>query len=114
MAEISEIIDRHVVAITPDTSVKAARRLAQNSRVSMLPVILDGILVGLIEVSSLPQHGDDNLVRGVMLKPVFVEEASSLDDARKLIIEHGLSRLPVVDSSKSMHCIGTISSSALI
>ncbi len=114
MAELSEIVDRHIVAINPDASVKAARQLAQNSRVSMLPVVSDGMLVGLIEVSSLSQHSDDDLVRGVMLKPVFVEEMGSVEDARKLIIEHGLSRLPVVDSSKNMRCIGTISSSDLI
>lgn len=113
-SSLSGMVDRHLVAITPEASVKAAKQLAQNSRVSMLPVISNSRLVGLVEITILSQQGDDKTVGSVMQKPVFIEEVGRVEDARKLIIEHGLSRLPVVDSAKSMRCIGTISSSDLI
>ena len=114
MAALSGMVDRHIVAITPDASVKSARQLAHSSRVSMLPVISDSKLIGILEVSKLSQQDDSKAVSSVMLKPVFVEEGGSLEDARKLIIEQGLSRLPVVESAESMRCVGTISSSDLI
>lgn len=112
--QLSSIVDRKIVAVAPEASVGSAKRLAQNSRVSMLPVLSNGKLVGLVEASSLSGENDAKTVGSIMQKPVFIEENGSMEDARKLITEHGLSRLPVVDSPKSMMCVGTLSSSDLI
>ena len=111
---LSEIVDRKLVAVSPETSVGAAKKLAHNSRVSMLPVVSGNRLVGMVEIEPIAGKDDQLKVSQIMKKPVFVEQTGTLEDARKLIIEHGLSRLPVVDSARSMMCIGTISSSDLI
>ena len=111
---LSSIVDRKLVAIAPDASVGAAKKLAHNSRISILPVVSNKKLVGVIEIESISYKNPDMKVSEVMGKPVFVEESAMLEEARKIIIKKGLSRLPVVDSAKSMICVGTISSSDLI
>ncbi len=109
---LADVIDRNIVAITPEASLKAAKQLARNSGVSVLPVISEGKLVGVLDVSSL--RGDSGRVSSAMMHRIFIEESGSIEDARKMLIKCGLTRLPVVDSKKSMRCLGTVSSSDLI
>jgi CBS domain-containing protein len=111
---LSGIVDRRLVAISPDASVGAAKKLAHNARVSMLPVVSNNKLVGTVEIESIAYKDAQIKVKEVMVKPIFVEETAPLSEARKIIIKHGLSRLPVVESAESMTCVGTISSSDLI
>ncbi len=109
---VADVVDRHIVAISPEATLKTAKQLARNSGVSVLPVISEGRLVGVLDVSSL--HGDSGRVSGAMMDPIFVEEGSSREDARRTLLKHGLARLPVVDSKEGMRCLGTVSSSDLI
>ncbi len=111
---VSGAIDRRLVAVSPDASLGAARKLAKASRVSVLPVISDNRLVGVLDIEASLAGNDGDKVSSMMVKPVFVEANAKSDEARKLMIKHGLARIPVVDSAASMKCIGTVSSTDLI
>lgn len=45
---VREIMQRHVVTVTPDTTVEAAVRVAQEKKVGSLPVVEDGKVVGIL------------------------------------------------------------------
>ncbi len=114
MDRVSDRMDKRIVAVSPNATVASARMLANNSRVGMLPVVSDRKLVGMIDVNTIPEYDDTKKVSAVMKKPLFVEEGKSIDEARKILIGCGIPRLPVVDSSVGMKCVGTVSSSELL
>ena len=111
---VSDVLDRRLVAVSPNTSLEAARRLSATSNVDLLPVLLDGRLVGIVLKEDLDRHAAASKVSEIMKKPVFVLRDADLNEARKLVISHNLSRIPVVDSRFGMMCIGTVSSTALV
>lgn len=115
---LSQIMNRHLVAVSPNTSIGSAIKLMKSSNVDLLLVLQDGKLVGTVDDSSLADvHLTDTSVApvsGVMREPWCLEEKDSIDNAVKYVIEHNLSRLPVVSSKKSMQCTGTVSSTELV
>ena len=45
---VAEIMEKHVVTVTPDTTVESAVALAQEKRVGSLPVVEDDRVVGIV------------------------------------------------------------------
>ena len=115
---VSQIMNRHLVAVSPNTSIWNAIKLMKSSNVDLLLVLQDGRLMGIVDDAALADiHLTDASaapVSGIMQEPLCLEEKSSVDDAVKYVIEHNLSRLPVVLSKKEMRCTGTVSSTELI
>ncbi len=93
-------IIRNVVTIAPDATVAEARELMRSRGISGLPVVEAGRLLGIVtrrDVSFAPDDGAR--VREVMTRePVTVGRDVTLDQARDLMWEHRIEKLPVVDS----------------
>ncbi len=114
---ISQIMDRHLVAVSPSTSIGSAEKLMKNSNVDLLLVLQDGKLVGIVAgaaFAGISGGASTAPVRSMMHEPWCMEESSSVNDAVKYVIEHNLSRLPIVSSKKSMQCTGTVGSTELV
>ncbi len=115
---LSQIMDRHFVAVSPNTSIGTAVKLMKSSNVDTLLVLQDGLLVGIVYETMLsditPSDISSAHVSSIMNEPWCLEEKSSVDDAVKYMIERNIARLPVVQSKKSMRCTGTVSSTDLI
>ncbi len=111
-------MDRNIVAVSPATTAKAAHKLAIISKAGLMPVLQSRKLVGLVSEHYVEKkdEGKSGISPGekIMMKPVFVDRGSCIEDARAIVISTGLSRLPVVDSRRNMLCIGTISSTKLV
>ena len=120
MNRVSEVMSRHVVTISGDTSChEAVRALAQN-RIRHLPVVdHDGRLCGIVTDRDLRHHlfapevfrsiGTEPVerllsqvpVRAVMSSPVTsVEAGAGLDEAAGVMREAGLGSLPVVEQGR--------------
>jgi CBS domain-containing protein len=115
--KLSQIMDRHLVAVSPHASIGAAAKLMKSSNVDLLLVVHDGALVGIVSESAfagVPDSDSAKPIEGIMQAPLCVEESSSINDAVKYLIEHDLGRLPVVSSKKSMKCAGTVGSTELV
>ena len=119
-ARISTLMSRRLVAVHPSTTVEVAVRLMKSSNVGMLPVIRDGILVGVVDDKLLLKYESEkgfslkDAVEGIMKKPVFVEMDKTIDFSVKYVIEHGLTRLPVVNNAFEMKCVGIVSATELL
>jgi CBS domain-containing protein len=111
-------MDRNIVAVSPATTAKAAHKLAIISKAGLMPVLQSRKLVGIVSEEQLgrciKEKSASTPVKKIMMKPVFVDRGSCIEDARAIVISTGLSRLPVVDSRRNMLCIGTISSTKLV
>lgn len=110
---IDKLVDSHIVSVTPTTKSSTALKLLQDSNLSIMPVLNDGVLVGIVSEEELKGRPGGE-VKGIMRKPLYIEMGKSIDYAIKYIMRNNIDRVPVVESSMGMRCIGTISSSALL
>ncbi len=132
---------RQVVTVTPESSIVDAARLMLEHKISGLPVVDDGNrLVGIISEHDLMRRGKtevraerthwlrlmtervnladesvrfhDRTVGELMTSdPVTIAETASLEEAARLIGEHGIKRLPVV---RDNHLVGIIARADLV
>ena len=118
---ISEIMDRKLVAVSKSTPIKAAVKLVRTSGVNTIPVLEDGKLVGIVGEDELlafvAKHGEKDQEQSVMViskKPVFAEQDDTIKDTIGKVVNNKLTRIPVVESSGNMRCVGIVSASELL
>ncbi|MDE1851863.1 MAG: CBS domain-containing protein [Candidatus Micrarchaeota archaeon] len=115
MPMISDLMERHIVGVSRSAKIGSVLKLMQTSRVSVMPVLEDGHLVGMVTRKCIEtDNGSHSVIGDIMSKPIFVEENDSHDKAVKEMIGHGISRVPVVNNRKDMHCIGIITSTDIV
>lgn len=114
-ATVKGLMDTNLVSVAPYAKASTAMKLLENSNLQIVPVMEGERLVGIIDADSLKEKGKESeSVRKLMQRPLFVEETSGIDYAIKYIMEHGISRVPVVESSIGMRCTGIVTASALL
>jgi acetoin utilization protein AcuB len=114
---VREYMTHKVVSVHPETGLNEARRLMRKYKVRRLPVIVDGRLGGIITDRDLRQASPspattlsmhelnyllDKLEVGeIMSKPaITVSPSAPLEEAARLMREHKIGGLPVVEESK--------------
>ena len=101
---VQEAMTSNPTAITPDTTVQDAARLMKSDDVGALPIVEDGRLTCVITDRDLAIRGvADGLdsatsVRELASKDVVtIDPQQSLEEAARLMAEHQIRRLPVVE-----------------
>jgi CBS domain-containing protein len=104
---VRDIMSRYVVTVTEDASVLEVARILAERRFSGLPVCgNDGSIVGMVSDSDLLAR-DGETVGEVMTRDVVsVSEDTDIREARALLIEKRLARLPVF---KGRELVGIVS-----
>lgn len=73
----------------------------QQRRVSGVPVVKKGEVVGMITRNDLLRNREEDQTALLMSRdPVVVSPESDIKDASRLLLEHGIRRLPVVEDGK--------------
>jgi CBS domain-containing protein len=123
---VKDWMTRNVVTITPDTTLPEAHCLITEKRVRRLPVVKDGLLVGIItlgDVRGAEPSGATSLSiweLNYLLSKVKIEEImnrnlitispnATISQAAGLMLEHKISGLPVVDNATGL--VGIITES---
>jgi acetoin utilization protein AcuB len=91
-----------VVSIEPKEPLAAARKLLESNGVRQLPVVHDGLLVGIITDRDLrAAAADASSVEEVMTRdPITIESSHSVDEAARLLRRCKVNALPVVDGDR--------------
>lgn len=127
--DVGAVMTKAVVTVDPSTSFKKCVRLMRMHGVGALPVVADGKLVGIVTMTDLMvkefrptvreryEHADGDrqplTAAGLMTHEVVtVAPADPVVVAVRLMFEHGINRLPVVDDAGSV--VGMISSSDVL
>jgi CBS domain-containing protein len=91
-------------AITPDTTAQEAARLMKSEDVGALPTVEDGRLIGVVTDRDLAVRvvaegrGPDTPVSEIASKDIVtIDPQQSLEEAARLMAEHQVRRLPVVE-----------------
>ena len=111
---IGHVMNHNFAAIAMHAGISAALKLLQGSNLSIIPVIDNERLVGIVRYEDLNSADNGKTVEHVMQMPLYIEKGTSIDNAIKYILKHKIGMVPVVESSIGMRCIGTVSSSELL
>jgi len=129
--DVVDVMTRNVLSVTPDTSVRAAALLMIDKRISGLPVVEDGVVVGVISEAdyvamdssrtwfSRALFGqEDGMLTGVekvsqlmSRNVVTIPVSSTVQDAARLMTRHNVNRLPVIENGGM---VGVVTRSDLI
>ena len=101
---VQEAMTSNPTAITPDTTAQEAARLMKTEDVGALPIVDDGRLTAVITDRDLATRllaegrGAETPVRDVASQDlVTIDPQQNLDEAARLMAEHQVRRLPVVE-----------------
>lgn len=112
-----KIASQPVLTISSDTSINEADRLLTEHGFKGCPVVKDGRLVGIISHRDLRKGLRNNLghapVKGFMTrKLVTASPEQSLSELRRLMVEHNIGRVPIVDQSDKL--VGIVTRSDIL
>lgn len=116
---VKEVASEEPKPLQEKNSLKEAGEKMRSLNADRLPVASGDRLVGAVEgkfperkAAGFGHDPETTLVRGIMSqKPYYCSENQSVDEAQKIMREHGLQFLPVVD--ENMRVIGVVSLSDL-
>jgi len=98
---VREIMVRDVASVTIPGSRDDVLRTLQDHKVSGVPVIKKGEVVGMITRTDLLKNREEDQTALLMTRdPVTIAPDSSIVEAAKLLIGHDFRRLPVVEGKK--------------
>jgi IMP dehydrogenase len=95
---------RDVITITPESSIQEASDIMDNEGISGLPVVKNGIIIGIIsrrDVKPIINSDAQRKVAEVMTEEVLtVPESITPDEALDIAYENKVERLPVVENGR--------------
>ena len=108
--KVQELMTTHVESITPNLHLRGAARKMKELGVGALPVIEEGNVVGIITDRDLAcfaiamgQDLNSATVNNFMTKEVVTCNADQeIDDAAKIMIDHHIRRLLVLDTNNNL------------
>ena len=99
---IERVMKRNVIKVSPDTSMTELKEVLRINRISGVPVLEEGRLLGIISIEDLIKalvEGDTQapVRKRMTTKPITVRESESVVEAVKRFAQHKVGRLLVVN-----------------
>ena len=114
MEKLSEVMSTDVQTISPDATIEEAAQEMRDGDFWVVPVVEDEELVGVITdrdiaIRAVAEGRDSSTpVREVMSEGVvWASEDDTVEDAARIMSDHQIRRLPIVDSEQ--HLVGIVS-----
>jgi CBS domain-containing protein len=109
MQKLSEVMTRSVQIISPEATIREAAQQMRGGDFGMLPVGEDDRMIGAISdrdiaIRAIAEGKESTTrVRDIMSDGiVWAYESDSVEDAARIMSEHQVRRLPVVDRDKRL------------
>jgi CBS domain-containing protein len=109
MQKLKDVMSRDVQVISPDGTIKEAAQHMRKGNFGMMPVGENDRMIGAISDRDIAIRavadgkGPSTTVREVMSEGiVWAYEDDSVDDAVKIMSEHQIRRLPIVNADKRL------------
>lgn len=99
---VVERMNRPVITITGETTVREALGIAEKRELRHLPVLdADGSLVGIVSEKDLLRANGEDPVEEIMTRDVVTAtEYTALEEAARIMADHKISSLPIVRDDK--------------
>ncbi len=98
-------------SLAPENTIEQALELMSRYRISGVPITVDGKLVGIITNRDIVfETNYTRLISEVMTKKNLITsvEGTTLDEAKKILKEHKIEKLPLVDNNNNLKGLITI------
>lgn len=109
MHKLNDVMSRDVLVISPDDTIREAAQQMRKGNFGMMPVGENDRMIGAISdrdiaIRAVGEGKDPSTkVRDVMSEGIiWAYEDDSVDDAAKLMSEHQIRRLPIVNADKRL------------
>lgn len=113
--EMIHIMTKHPETIHPDDTLAKAQEMMDAGRFRRLPVVKDGVIVGMLTERDLRQHRghlESTKVNATMSTPVLsVGPNTTVQEAARLMLHHKVGGLPVVEKGI---LVGVVTTSDMI
>ncbi|MCD6573550.1 MAG: CBS domain-containing protein, partial [Thermoplasmata archaeon] len=98
----SSVMEKEFETVSPDTPIEDILATVGMPGPTMLPVVVDGTLVGVVtKADLLPLVKGEEKIASIMTTPVItVKPDDRVVHARRLLLENDIARLPVVEDGK--------------
>ncbi len=97
------VVIKDVVTVEPGQTIAEAVRLMETHEISGLPVVDCGKLVGILTERDVRFAKPDLKVRALMTKDlVTASEGISIEEAKEILHEHRIEKLPIVDEKGAL------------
>jgi IMP dehydrogenase len=100
MYRVRDLMTRRVFYVTPHSTVQAAMDLLRIQQLEILPVVEEGMLLGVLDSLNLYRFHGELPVRDVMTEALTIEAEAPLGEAASLMLHHRLHQIPVVDEGR--------------
>jgi acetoin utilization protein AcuB len=103
---VGEIMNKEPITIAPETRVGQALQLMKQHQIRHLPVIKDDVMVGWISARTLREVLLASMLEVITVADVMVEAPisvtpdTSVEEAARLVHEHRIGGLPVLEGEK--------------
>lgn len=117
--KVSEVMKKEIITITPDHTMRELRNLLRNNRISGVPVVEEGALVGIIGIEDLlncmiSNQIDTAIKERMSQKIEVIYEDELLVHAINKFDRFGYGRFPVVTRKDSSRLVGIITKGDII
>ena len=101
MIQVKDMMVRDVAHVAVPGNRAEVLKVLQKRQVSGVPVIKAGEVVGMITRSDLLRNPEEDQTALIMTRtPATITPESTMVDAAKAILQHGVRRLPVIEGRK--------------
>jgi CBS domain-containing protein len=98
---IEDIMVRDVACATLPGSRDEVLKILKNKQISGVPVLKDSRVVGIVTRTNLLQNPEEEQLALLMTRdPLTISPSSDLQTAARLLLEHRIRRLPVVEDGR--------------
>ena len=115
---VKDVMNRNVITVAPDLTVKNAAEIMRNYRIGSLVVLENKTLKGIVTESNIllavssGMDPEKTYINELMTTNVMtVGPDETIENAIKIMIDHKIKKLPVLDGKK---VVGIITSSDII
>ena len=106
---VAEIMLCPVTTVGPDAPVREAREALHRARIRHLPVVRDGLLVGIVSDRDLQHAADGSPVARHMTRTVFVlSPETPLREAARVLRERRIGAMPVLEGRRLVGIVSTV------
>ncbi len=116
--KVSEIMNRNLITVTPQDTVFKAAKLMSEYNIGSVVVMEGGELKGIVTERDLisryiakedGRKPDEVKIEEVMTRnPIVIRDSADIDEAARIMVDHNVRRLIVVNSNKKV--VGIVSS----
>lgn len=104
--KVIELMNKNVVTCHPSEAVSIIINKFELFKITGMPVVEKGRIVGIVSQSDIIKHLRDGSVADLLVKDVMVRNvvcvtpAESAVAVAKLMVEKGVNRIPIVENDK--------------